>query len=132
MADIDSHFAGVTYPGSLSLNKWTKATCNHGQDGPLVLSWLNSMPETVRARDGKSPIASNTTHLQRHRFMKQMLGLWRDTWWLWTVFLAMTVVFAMLVEIFFLLLLPCLPVTFIYFAFNRYDSDGNEKSDLGS
>ena len=50
MADIDSHFAGVAYPGSLSLNKWTKATCNHGQDGPLVLSWLNSMPETVRAR----------------------------------------------------------------------------------
>ena len=29
--------------------------------------------------------------------MKQMLGLWRDTWWLWTVFLAMTVVFALFV-----------------------------------
>ncbi|MGI9441388.1 MAG: hypothetical protein ACR2N1_02920 [Rubripirellula sp.] len=64
--------------------------------------------------------------------MKQMLGLWRDTWWLWTAFLVMTVAFSFLLGNFFLLLLPCLPVPFVYFAFNRYDSDGNEKADLGS
>jgi hypothetical protein len=44
----------------------------------------------------------------------------------------LTAVFSLLVGSFFLLLLPCLPVPFVYFAFNRYDSDGNEKSDLGS
>ena len=48
------------------------------------------------------------------------------------MFLVMTAVFAFFVGSFFLLLLPCLPVTFVYFAFNRYDSDGNEKADLGS
>lgn len=63
--------------------------------------------------------------------MKQILGLWRDTWWLWIVFIAMTVGFATVFGLFFLLLLPCLPVTFLYFAFNRYDENGNEKPDLG-
>ena len=79
-----------------------------------------------------SQFARNRTRIKRHRFMKQMLGLWRDTWWLWTAFLVMTVAFSFLLGSFFLLLLPCLPVPFVYFAFNRYDSDGNEKSDLGS
>lgn len=64
--------------------------------------------------------------------MKQMLGLWRDTWWLWTAFVVLTLTFTFLVGSFFLLLLPCLPVPFVYFAFNRYDEDGNEKADLGS
>lgn len=64
--------------------------------------------------------------------MKQLLGLWRDTWWLWVAFVALTFGFAFVVGNFFLLLLPCLPVVFAYFAFNRYDSDGNEKADLGN
>jgi hypothetical protein len=41
-------------------------------------------------------------------------------------------VFAFVVGIFFLLLVPCLPIPFVYFAFNRYDKDGNEKADLGA
>ncbi len=64
--------------------------------------------------------------------MKQLLGLWRDTWWLWTAFIVLTLVFSYVVGIFFLLLLPCLPVPFVYFAYNRYDEDGNEKADLGA
>ena len=44
----------------------------------------------------------------------------------------LTLVFTFLVGIFFLLLLPCLPIPFVYFAFNRYDEDGNEKADLGA
>jgi hypothetical protein len=63
--------------------------------------------------------------------MKRLLGLWRDTWWLWTGFFLMTIAFSAVVGIFFLLLLPCLPVPFLYFAFCRYDEDGNEKADLG-
>ena len=64
--------------------------------------------------------------------MKQLLGLLRDTWWLWLGFVAVTIAFSLLVGKFFLLLLPCLPVPFVYFAFNRYDDEGNEKADLGS
>jgi len=64
--------------------------------------------------------------------MKQLIGLWKDTWWLWTGFIVLTVSFSFIVGKFFLLLLPCLPVPFVYFAYNRYDDDGNEKADLGS
>jgi hypothetical protein len=64
--------------------------------------------------------------------MKQMIGLWRDTWWLWSAFVVLTIIFSFVVGKFFLLLLPCLPVPFVYFAYNRYDDDGNEKADLGS
>lgn len=59
--------------------------------------------------------------------MNQLRGLWRDTWWLWLIFLALTIGFAVLIGPFFLLLLPCLPVPYVYFAFNRYDEDGNER-----
>ncbi|WP_146518728.1 hypothetical protein [Stieleria varia] len=62
--------------------------------------------------------------------MKQLLGLWRDTWWLWLGFVVISVVLAMAIEWFFALLIPCLPVPFVYFAINRYDEDGNEKADL--
>ena len=63
---------------------------------------------------------------------KQLLGLWRDTWWLWTGFIVLTIAFSFLMGAYFLLLLPCLPVPFVYFAINRYDEDGNEKHDLGA
>jgi len=64
--------------------------------------------------------------------MKQIKGLWRDTWWLWSAFVLITIGFSFLIGKYFFLLLPCLPVPFLYFAFNRYDDDGNEKADLGS
>ena len=64
--------------------------------------------------------------------MKQLIGLWRDTWWLWTGFVLLTIGFSLFVGKFFLLLLPCLPAPFVYFAYIRYDEDGNEKADLSS
>ena len=64
--------------------------------------------------------------------IKQCLGLLRDTWWLWAGFAALTVGFSLIIGKFFLLLLPCLPIPFVYFAINRYDEDGNEKADLGA
>jgi hypothetical protein len=64
--------------------------------------------------------------------LKQLWGLWRDTWWLWTAFALITIGFSFVVGVFFLLLLPCLPVPFIYFAINRYDENGNERADLGA
>ncbi|MCC9599894.1 hypothetical protein LOC67_04905 [Stieleria sp. JC731] len=63
--------------------------------------------------------------------MNQVLGLWRDTWWVWVVFVVITIVLAVLVGRFFYMLLLCLPVPYLYFAFNRYGADGREKPDLG-
>ncbi len=63
--------------------------------------------------------------------MKQIWGLWRDTWWLWLGFVVFIIGFGLLLGNFFLLLLPCLPMPFFYFAINRYDEDGNEKPNLG-
>jgi hypothetical protein len=62
--------------------------------------------------------------------VNQLGGLWRDTWWVWVAFLAITIVLGTTVGAFFYLLIPCLPVPFAYFAFNRYDEQGNEKADL--
>lgn len=62
--------------------------------------------------------------------VNQLGGLWRDTWWVWVGFVAITVILGVTVGMFFYLLIPCLPVPFAYFAFNRYDEDGNEKADL--
>lgn len=64
--------------------------------------------------------------------LKQCLGLWRDTWWLWGIFAALTISVSFIVGPYFLILLPCLPIPFVYFAINRYDEDGNEKEDLGA
>ncbi len=62
--------------------------------------------------------------------MNQLAGLWRDTWWVWLGFAAMAIVLGVAVGWFFYLLVLCLPVPFAYFAFNRYDDQGNEKVDL--
>ena len=62
--------------------------------------------------------------------MKPLRGLWRDTWWLWVAFAGFIVVMAATVGFYFLLLLPTLPVTFVYFAYARYDAEGNEKPDI--
>ena len=62
--------------------------------------------------------------------MNQLGGLWRDTWWVWVGFVVLTIVLGVTVGRFFYLLIPCWPVPFVYFAFNRYDEQGNEKADL--
>lgn len=59
--------------------------------------------------------------------MNQLKGLWRDTWWLWCVFVGLVLILSVLQSFFFLLTLPALPISFCYFAFIRYDDEGNEK-----
>ncbi|MEM9644723.1 MAG: hypothetical protein AAF989_07005 [Planctomycetota bacterium] len=58
--------------------------------------------------------------------MKQLQGLWRDTWWLWLLFLVLILGLSLMAGWFFLSLIPTLPCIFAYFAFIRYDEDGNE------
>lgn len=74
--------------------------------------------------------ASASRRERRICIVNQLGGLWRDTWWVWVGFLVVTIILAVTVGKFFYLLIPCLPVPFAYFAFNRYDEDGKEKPDL--
>lgn len=60
--------------------------------------------------------------------MKRLLGLWRDTWWVWVIFVAQMIALGVSMSEYFLLPLAGLPISYSYFAFMRYDQDGNEKS----
>ena len=62
--------------------------------------------------------------------MGPLIGLWRDTWWVWLVLAAIVMVLAVLVTPFYIVCLVFLPGVFVYFAYNRYDRDGNEKPDV--
>tara|TARA_R110002049_G_scaffold72490_7_gene187512 strand:- start:73249 stop:73437 length:189 start_codon:yes stop_codon:yes gene_type:complete len=59
----------------------------------------------------------------------QLKGLWRDTWFLWLGFVVLLIAMSVLLSWFFLLMSPALLVSFCYFAFIRYDEQGNEKVD---
>ena len=59
--------------------------------------------------------------------MQQLKGLWRDTKWLWIAFSIAALGLSFAMSPFFLILLPSLPICFGYFAFIRYDSEGNDK-----
>ena len=65
----------------------------------------------------------------RNEFVAQLKGLWRDTWFLWVGFGILLVAISVLLSWFFLLMSPALLVCFVYFAFIRYDEQGNEKVD---
>jgi hypothetical protein len=56
-------------------------------------------------------------------------GLFRDTWWLWAVFLVISFTFIVLVNKLFLVTLPVLVVAFVYYASMRYDDEGNHKGE---
>ncbi|TWU19817.1 hypothetical protein [Allorhodopirellula heiligendammensis] len=62
--------------------------------------------------------------------MEQLQGLWRDTKWVWMSFVCFVVLLSASVSWFFLLTLPALPVSYCYFAFVRYDDNGNEKAEF--
>ena len=57
--------------------------------------------------------------------MKRYRKLIKDTWWLWTLFAGIVFFMVTWVSLIFLALVPMLIVVFFYFAFVRYDEDGN-------
>ncbi|MEP3478759.1 MAG: hypothetical protein ABJZ55_05885 [Fuerstiella sp.] len=59
--------------------------------------------------------------------MRQLIGLWRDTKWVWLFLITFFGLMGLFLSWFFLLTLPGLPVTYCYFAFVRYDENGTEK-----
>jgi preprotein translocase subunit SecG len=56
-------------------------------------------------------------------------GLLRDTWWLWIIFLVISIVFIVRVSMIFLVTLPVLVVAFVYYASMRYDDTGKHKGE---
>jgi len=49
----------------------------------------------------------------------------KDSWWLWSIFLAINALLIYFVAPVFWAVLPMMIVNFVYFAFVRYDADGN-------
>jgi hypothetical protein len=59
--------------------------------------------------------------------MGQIKGLLRETWYVWILFLALAIGMGVLSNIIFLGMIPGLVVVFFYFAFVRYDENGQVK-----
>ncbi|PQO34488.1 hypothetical protein DTL21_13295 [Bremerella cremea] len=62
--------------------------------------------------------------------MGPISGLWRDTWWLWCVFMVALLGAVFFVTPFFLFMAPAFVVMFLYFAFVRYDENGKNRGDM--
>ncbi|GIW99476.1 MAG: hypothetical protein KatS3mg111_2809 [Pirellulaceae bacterium] len=58
--------------------------------------------------------------------MGRFRALWKETWWLWLVFLSAAVGLGLFSRVFWLLV-PISIFTFFWFAFIRYDEEGNFK-----
>lgn len=58
--------------------------------------------------------------------MLRLKSLFRDTWYVWIIFVGVTIGLAQLVGPFFYATLPLLAVVFVYFAIVRYDAQGRD------
>lgn len=61
---------------------------------------------------------------------KQLKALWKETWWLWCAMTAGILAIAYLETPAFLVTLAILPPVYVYFAFIRFDEDGDHISEL--
>ncbi|MCY2980683.1 MAG: hypothetical protein NTU79_18625 [Planctomycetota bacterium] len=57
--------------------------------------------------------------------MKRFYALFKQTWWLWTIYLIVNIGLIFFVSPVFWAVLPMIVVVFIYFALVRYDDEGN-------
>ncbi|MEI8211215.1 MAG: hypothetical protein WCI02_03650 [Planctomycetota bacterium] len=57
--------------------------------------------------------------------MKRYRAFLRETWWLWCLFVVMTLLLMIFIHPIFVVILPMMIVNFFYFALVRYDEDGN-------
>ncbi|HBE68891.1 MAG TPA: hypothetical protein DDW52_12155 [Planctomycetaceae bacterium] len=62
---------------------------------------------------------------------EQLKALWRETWWLWCLFVAGIAFISYAETPAFLLTLAILPPVYVYFAFIRFDEDGEKVSENG-
>ncbi len=61
---------------------------------------------------------------------EQLKALWKETWWLWCLFIAMILGISYIETPAFLSTLVMLPPIYIYFAFIRFDENGDKIEDL--
>ncbi len=59
--------------------------------------------------------------------MQRFRSLFLETWWLWIVFGLFGTIMSLLLSKVFLLMFPISIFTFFWFAYIRYDEDGNFK-----
>lgn len=59
--------------------------------------------------------------------MKPLVALLRTTWWLWVIFVLVSVLLSELVDPVFWVMLPVCAVTIVYFAFVRFDEHGERR-----
>lgn len=59
--------------------------------------------------------------------MKQIMGMLRDTWWLWLIFFVIVTCGGLIITPLCFILYPVLIFIGMYFAFQRYDANGIEK-----
>lgn len=85
------------------------------------------LPDFASILGSRSQIGGNENEERMN--LKRLTGLWRDTWWIWVIFVAQMVALGVYMSKYFLLPLMGLPISYAYFAFMRYDEDGNEKSE---
>ena len=64
------------------------------------------------------------------RLVRQIKSLLRDTWFMWCFFAAFSIFLAVTQSWIFYLALALLPFSMAYFAFMRYDDQGNYRADL--
>ena len=57
--------------------------------------------------------------------MKRYYAFLRQTWWLWTIYVVVTIGLIWFLSPVFWAVLPMMIVNFFYFALVRYDEDGN-------
>lgn len=57
--------------------------------------------------------------------MKRYRAFLKETWWLWCIYLVITLLLVLFIHPVFLAVLPMMLVNFFYFALVRYDEDGN-------
>ncbi len=102
---------------------------------PTVLDPWRQSP--VRSRRYQVADDSHASTLTAHFKFDQedfavgnrLKGLFRDTWWLWLLFLAIGITFIVAVSPIFFVTLPVLAVAYVYYATMRYDDNGQHKGE---
>ena len=68
-----------------------------------------------------------TSHSYTFDFMNQIRALLKTTWWLWLIFFSLATVLYLWVDPIFVVVYPICLFTMIYFAFVRFDEDGDRR-----
>jgi len=59
--------------------------------------------------------------------MRPIIGLLKETWWLWLILFGSCGLLTAYVESGMIVTFPMMTLTFLYFAYIRFDGDGNSR-----